>query len=570
LAISILGSVLSGTSKNESAWKKVYTQFKYYASIEQYTPHDYNGTIFAAIDLSLDHDENKMFSKDLMWSVLQALSLLRRGRDVPNSVVKLVWKSMRPEGEAAYFEAVVNSLIHKNLVDGSEDGSLTLHDLVREYLEVKKKPIDLITIICDQEGKLKQGRELLAIFLSLYAYRSIIILVDMVLGQAGAGFNEDYHLAWMYDHLAWMYHNLLDTDAENAILAVYQLSKATQQDAKALLHLMHGDECQALIAASVLVWLTINVGAENLLVDGDIEKIVWLCIHHLQDISIVLVFEWTKLILQLANCRVFAKKMICHKPLLILIVEKIQKKAEYHLEYVRILVALMLYVQGIKNTRPTSRVRRLFLSMGMDNTRVLEYLVDSINGATHCVEYGYVELLFRLEEPGICLWFEMVFEHMMRFFNHRVIFESISSNGSIHSLVSVLKHGTKEDVTNVPCGFKYLAIGHEEVALQLITEVGVEKVAEVVALWNSERGKMVELWLKHEGIAKGMILEGSICELLTRVIHQNSEVCMRVLSNLIEYHGDIVAEDLDAKGGLRLFLACYSMQPLNLTWIQLL
>jgi hypothetical protein len=157
LAVSILGSVLFGTPKNESAWKKVYTQFKYYANIKQYTPHDYNGTIFAAIDLSLDHDENKMFFKDLMWSVLQALSLFYRGSNVPNSVVKLVWKSMQPEGEAEYFEVVVNSLIHKNLVDGSIDGSLILHDLVREYLELKKKPIDFVTIICDQEGKLKQG-----------------------------------------------------------------------------------------------------------------------------------------------------------------------------------------------------------------------------------------------------------------------------------------------------------------------------------------------------------------------------------------------------------------------------
>jgi hypothetical protein len=72
LAISILGSVLSNTSKNETAWNKVYAQFKYYASAQEYTPHDYNGSIFAAIDLSLDHDENKMFSKDLMWSALQA------------------------------------------------------------------------------------------------------------------------------------------------------------------------------------------------------------------------------------------------------------------------------------------------------------------------------------------------------------------------------------------------------------------------------------------------------------------------------------------------------------------
>jgi hypothetical protein len=100
--------------------------------------------------------------------------------------------------------------------------------------------------------------------------------------------------------------------------------------------------------------------------------------------------------------------------------------------------------------------------------------------------------------------------------------------------------------------------------------VGVEKVAKIVKSWEYPPGAMVELWLKHEGIVKGMILEGNICELLTRVIHQNSEVCMRVLSNLIRYHADIVAKDLDAKGGLRLFLACYSMQPLNPTWIQLM
>jgi hypothetical protein len=561
-----------------------------------------------------------------MWSVLQAFTLFNHILGVPSNVVKLAWKSMQPEGEAEYFEAVVNSLIHKNLVDGSVDGALILHDLVREYLELKKKPIDLVTIICDQEGKLKQGRELSAIFLSIYGKRSVRILVRIMLEEAGAVFNEKY--------LKWMLEHLLDTNAENAILAVFQLSKATQQDAKALLHLMHGDEYQALTAARVLVWLMINVGAENLLVDGDIENFVWLCTHHLRNIpnTDLIGCGWIGLMREMANCRVFAKKMICHKPLLILMVEMIQK-GDYFLECVRILMALILYVQGIKNTRleenlleddkdvmrepmkscvldntcmshvildpgenssrdiefsflePKSlfeyvkgllqhhvqmRDRRLFPSMDGDIGRVLGCLVDSTNGAIHCGEYGCVKLLFCLEEPRIYLWDEMAFKNMMRFFNHRVIFESISSNGRIHSLVSVLKHGTKEDIMNVPWIFKYLAIGHEDIALQLIIEVGVEKVAKVVKLWDSHRGEMVELWLKHEGIAKGMILEGSICELLIRIIHQNSKVCMRVLSNLIRYHGDIVAKDLDAKGGLRLFLACYSMQPLNLTWIQLL
>jgi hypothetical protein len=199
-----------------------------------------------------------------------------------------------------------------------------------------------------------------------------------------------------------------------------------------------------------------------------------------------------------------------------------------------------------------------------------------------------VEVLFYLEEPR---WTGMTLKRVMKFFCHKVIFESISSTGHIHSLVSILKHGTKEDIMNVPWVLKYLAILHEEVALQLIIEVGVEKVVEAVELWqdfwqDGLRSLMqdvgrdfwqdlwqpgaVELLLKHESIAKEMILQGTICELLTRVIHQNSEVCMHVLSNLIKCHGDIVMEDLDAKGGLRLFLACYSTQPLNPTWIQLL
>ncbi len=630
LAVSILGSVLSSTSKNESAWKNVYAQFKYYASAKEYTPHDYNGTIFAAIDLSLDHGENKMFSKDLMWNVLQALSLFSKWELVPSEVVKLAWKSMQPEGEAKYFEAVVNSLIHMNLVDGSTNVFLTLHHLVVEYVELKK-PIDLVTILCDQEGKLKRGRELLAIFLSIYGKESVITHVKVLLWRAGAVFDEIFNHQYLLDVL-------LDTDAENAILAVFQLYKATQQDAKVLLHLMHGDEFEALIAAKVLVWLMINVGAKNLLVDGDIENFVQLCTHHLQNTSRNCdERDWCKILLQLANCKVFAEK-IFHEPLINLILERIQNNHHYLFRYGQILVALILYVQGIKNTRLEENLleedkhvmREPMKSCVLNNTCVshvvlhhgeisskgievpffepkflfecvqwllqqyihmratfrdkkdfrlldwthrdfitfLDGLVDITNGATHFVEYGCVELLFYLEEPT---WNEMTIKHATRLFHHKVIFGSIISNGRIPSLVSILKHGTKEDVMSVPWILKYLAIRHEEVTLQLITEVGVEKVAEAIELWEDlYQGYVMDHWLRHEGIVRGMILKGSICELLMKVIHQNSKVCMHVLSNLIMYHGDIVAEDLDAKGGLRLFLACYSMQPLNPTWIQLL
>jgi len=630
LAVSIFGSVLFDTSKNESDWKNVYAQFKYYASAVKYTPHDYNGSIFAAIDLSLNHDENK-FSKDLMWGVLQALSLFSR-ESIPRRVVKLAWKSMQPEGETKYFEAVVNSLIHKDLIDtGFTDGYLRLHDLVREYLE-SKKPIDLVTILCDQEGELKQGRELLAVFLLIYGKENDKVHVKVLLWRAGAVFHGtflDYCLA-----------RLLDSDAENAILATFQLYKATQQDAKALLHLMHGDQFQALLPAEVLVKLTINVGVKNLLVDGDIEEFVWLCTHHLHNISYSSSQEpWCKVMLKMANYRVFAEEMICHQPLIILIVQNIQKHDALFFQFAEVLMALILYVQGIRNTRSEGNlleenkdvmrepmkscvldntcVSHVVLYHGENNSRGIEvpffepeflfqhmkwllqehitmratfkdkkrfhlrdwsrdfikFSADLVNikkAATHFVEYGCVELLFCLQEPS---WAGgMTFKHAMRFFCHRAIFESISSNGRIYSLVSILKHGTKKDILNVPWVLQYLAIGHEEVALQLIIEVGVEKVAEAVELWEllEHPGAMVHLWLKHEGIAKGMILEGNICELLTRVIHQNSKVCMRVLSNLIRYHGDIIAKDLDAKGGLRLFLACYNMQPLNPTWIQLL
>ncbi len=174
-----------------------------------------------------------------------------------------------------------------------------------------------------------------------------------------------------------------------------------------------------------------------------------------------------------------------------------------------------------------------------------------------------MELLFCLKD--LQLWDGMAFKHVMRFFCHRVNFLSIPLNGHIRSLVSILTHGTKKHIMSVPWILQYLAIGHEKGTLQLITEVGVEKMAGV-KLWDILcPSAMVELRLRHEGIARGMILESNICELLKRVIHQNSKVCMCVLSNLIRYHGDIVAEDLDAIGGLWLFLACYSMQPLNPT-----
>jgi hypothetical protein len=108
-----------------------------------------------------------------------------------------------------------------------------------------------------------------------------------------------------------------------------------------------------LIAAKVFVWLTIKVGAENLLVDGDTENFVQLCTHNLQNISNKFGFEWSwcTIVLEMAYCRVFAKKMICHKPLLILIVERIQRNDDHLLEYDKILVALIRYVQWIKNTR---------------------------------------------------------------------------------------------------------------------------------------------------------------------------------------------------------------------------
>jgi hypothetical protein len=157
------------------------------------------------------------------------------------------------------------------------------------------------------------------------------------------------------------------------------------------------------------------------------------------------------------------------------------------------------------------------------------------------------------------------------FFCHKVIFERISSNGHICSLVSILKYGTEEHIGDIHWILKYLAIAHEKVALQLITEVGVEKVVEAIELWWIWcPDVMMEHCLRHEGIAKGIILGGTICELLTRVLHEDSEFCMRVLSNLIRYHGDIIAEDLDAKGSLQQFMAYDSMQSLNPMSIQLL
>jgi hypothetical protein len=146
----------------------------------------------------------------------------------------------------------------------------------------------------------------------------------------------------------------LDSDAENAILVVFELYKATQQDIKALLHLIFAYDHQIVIAAEVLVLLTMNVSAENLLVDGDIENFVQFCTLKSRNISTTnwKLRGWLYVMWKMASCSVFAKKMISHKPLLIVIVEGIQKADDYYLlEYVQILVALILHVQRIRNAR---------------------------------------------------------------------------------------------------------------------------------------------------------------------------------------------------------------------------
>jgi hypothetical protein len=203
----------------------------------------------------------------------------------------------------------------------------------------------------------------------------------------------------------------LDSDAENAILAVFELYKATQQDAKALLHLILADDYQRVVAAEVLVLLMINVGAENLLVDGDIQNFVQLCTRMLRNISKTNWNSrgWLNVMLKMASCSVFAKKMICHRPLLILIVEGIQNVDDYLLEYVEILVALILYVRGIRNARLEENVleededvmRESIKSCVLDNTfmsdNVLYYGENSSKGTK--VPLLEPKLLFELLHP---------------------------------------------------------------------------------------------------------------------------------------------------------------------------
>jgi hypothetical protein len=67
---------------------------------------------------------------------------------------------------------------------------------------------------------LKQGRELLAIFLSLYGKKNIKFQVFLWRTS------DVFHGTYVGDF--WL-HLLLGSDAENAILAVFQLYKAMQR-----------------------------------------------------------------------------------------------------------------------------------------------------------------------------------------------------------------------------------------------------------------------------------------------------------------------------------------------------
>ncbi len=103
--------------------------------------------------------------------------------------------------------------------------------------------------------------------------------------------------------------------------------------------------------------------------------------------------------LRLAKCRVFAKKMIYHRPLLILIVEEIQKDDYYVPQGVRILLALILNVQGIENTRLEVHLleddkdvtREPMESCVLDNTCMSHVILDHRENSSRGIEFSFFE-----------------------------------------------------------------------------------------------------------------------------------------------------------------------------------
>jgi hypothetical protein len=179
-------------------------------------------------------------------NVLRALALFGRRLfdEPPINLVKLAWSYLQLLEENCYFDDLLRCLVKRNLVKESWDHydsrsqqvswnhrESSLHNLVWRYVSVKLDPVDMCNVLeMESQESLMGRKEILATFLPL---------------KMTMAMNDFSHYLGQFYCEGWEYHSLfklLDTEAENGILAFPQPHNVKPKDIQALLHLMNFDE----------------------------------------------------------------------------------------------------------------------------------------------------------------------------------------------------------------------------------------------------------------------------------------------------------------------------------------
>ncbi|CAK9877270.1 unnamed protein product [Sphagnum jensenii] len=134
---------------------------------------------------------------------------------------------------------------------------------------------------------------------------------------------------------------------------------------------------------------------------------------------------------------------------------------------------------------------------------------------------------------------------------HKRIAQALITQEGVELLVGALEQGK---IAVIPLVLQCLFFENEEFAYKVFARGGWRMMTKAFQL-KCYRDDMFQFPSMH--IAREMASKGDIQELIMEVISKNnSEYCLKLLKYLVTYHMDIMREELIAKCGIRILLAC--------------
>ncbi|KAH8963228.1 hypothetical protein BDL97_05G142000 [Sphagnum fallax] len=135
---------------------------------------------------------------------------------------------------------------------------------------------------------------------------------------------------------------------------------------------------------------------------------------------------------------------------------------------------------------------------------------------------------------------------------HKGIAQALITQEGVELLVGALEQGK---IVFVPLVLQCLFFQNEEFAYKVFARGGWKMMTKMMRLACCP-DDMFQFPFMH--IAREMASKGEIQELVMEIINGNNSeyCCLKLLKYLVTYHMDIMSEELIAKGGIRILLAC--------------